>query len=188
MCVIYSGERVRLRPFADGDEFARLKLAANREPNVHWGPLHIAERTYGRQFAAAGLLDPQVYCEFAVERLDTGELVGREEWGPVKPGAISTTIGTEILPAHQHQGFGIEAKLLALSFLFESYPIQTVGATTVSTHVRAQQGLVACGMRLIGTLRRVLIKDGRYAHLLKYCIFRDEWEQLPIRRIVKRGA
>ena len=76
MHVVYTGERVRLRPFKSEDEFAWLLGETMAIPNDHWGPGWWPEAARNKDFAQAGMLDPGKYSSFAVERLDTGECIG----------------------------------------------------------------------------------------------------------------
>ena len=133
------------------------------------------------------MLATDKYSQFAIERLDTGEVVGAEEYGAIKPDSISIWLGTEILRPHWSNGFGIEAKQLVLCYLFENFPLETVTADTCSPHVRAQRGLEACGMRYVGKYRGTHIKGGRYEDVYNYQIFREQWEQLDYKHKVVRG-
>jgi len=188
MHTIYTGKRVRLRPFASADEFVTLDDKFMAVPSTYWGPNWRPRAERAAEFDATGLIDAMQYSAFAVERLDTGELIGLEEFGGVSPGRLYTWLGTFILDSHQRQGFGIEAKQLMLCYLFENLPLETVHAVTTSSHTRARAGLEASGMSLIGRKHRVLLVAGKRYDEVCYQISRAEWEQLPIRQVVKRGA
>jgi RimJ/RimL family protein N-acetyltransferase len=183
----YTGERVLIRPFKDKAEYRYVMEHSTALPNDNWGPWHWPEAIAGTNFDESGLLSADKYSQFAVERLDTGEVVGYEEYGPPEPAGISAWLGTEILRPHWSNGFGIEAKQLVLCYLFENFPLETVYADTCSPHVRAQRGLEACGMRYVGKFNGTHIKDGRYEDVYNYQIFREQWEQLDYRHTVKRG-
>ncbi|MBN2080973.1 GNAT family N-acetyltransferase [bacterium] len=188
MHVIYTGERVRLRPFASAEEFIKLDDNFMAVPNPFWGPDWRSHAKRTAEFTGNGLIDPLAYSAFAVERLDTGELIGIEECGDVHATKLYTWIGTFILADHRRQGFGIEAKQLMMCHLFENLPLSSILAVTMSNHARALAGLQVCGMRHIGYKRRVRQCDGKVLDEVMFQILREEWEQLPIRRIVKRGA
>jgi RimJ/RimL family protein N-acetyltransferase len=183
----YTGELVRIRPFADSAEFGQLNAALNMEDEFwgqNWWPHNSMRQAYDRH----AMLDPELWFSFmAVDRLDTGELIGYEVIQLPKGGVITAEIGTGILRQHWHRGFGREAKRLALRLLFENFPLAAVTATTLAHHRRAIAGIVAIGMRYEGAIRRSAYCQGRWAHKLKYVIFREEWEQLPIRQESNRG-
>lgn len=187
MHTIWTGERVRLRPFNDFDEYNQLGNECWIEPNDHWGPGWWPSGDRKKLYDSGGMLDLTKYSCFAVERLDTGELVGFEEFGRIRPGATSAWLGTEIRRAHWHNGFGIEAKLLMECFLFENFPILNVWADTLESHTRARNGLLACGMSYVGRKRGFFHTSGKYYDQVCYLITRAQWESLPIRQVVKRG-
>jgi RimJ/RimL family protein N-acetyltransferase len=187
MYTIYTGERVRLRPFKDDVEHAQAVVRSLGRPNDHWGPDHWSEPDRKKEFEPAGMLDPAKYSHFAVERLDTGECVGWEEHGPLLTGHLNTWLGTDIQRPHWHMGFGLEAKQLMLCYLFENFPLETVRGDTCGHHFRAQRGLLDCGMHEIGRLRGIHYAGGVRYDILQYQIFRDEWEALGYWRKVQRG-
>ena len=185
---VYTGERVRIRPFRSVEEWTHVISEEQQEPNDHWGYWHWPRAEARKEFEKGGLLATDKYSAFAVERLDTGEFIGYEEYGGILPGRCATWIGTFIRRPHWHNGFGIEAKLLNLCNLFENYPLRMVFADTTQTHVRAQNGLKACGLEYVGARRKAHCYHGRYVDVVQYQIMREDWEQLPIRGIVKRGV
>jgi RimJ/RimL family protein N-acetyltransferase len=186
MHTIWTGERVRLRPCKDEAERCDLYEELHVTPNQFWGAWWSARQKVKKDFEEAGMLAADKYSTFAVERLDTGELVGYEEYGPI-PTGIGAWVGTFIKPEHWHQGFGIEAKQLCYCYLFESFPLVRVDSGTLEHHIRARNGLELSGMRYEGRVRRMHFMDGCYYDMVAYAIFREQWEQLPIRQIVKRG-
>jgi len=186
MITTWTGERVRLRPFASADERCDQLAQIRIKPNQFWGAWWTARQKANKDFEDCGLLSTDKYGCFAVERLDTGELVGFEEHGFLD-GGITAWFGTFLKPEHWHRGFGIEAKLLAFCYLFENFPLESIDSGTLDNHVRARRGMLQSGMHFEGRVRRYHYLDGEYHNLVFYRIFREEWEQLPIRRIVKRG-
>lgn len=187
MYTTYTGERVRIRPYTDEQEFHYVMDRCSDQPNDHWGPWHWPRGERDKEYKGTGMLDPGKYSQFAVERLDTGEVVGLEEFGEMNPGAISTWLGTDIHREHWSNGFGIEAKQLMLCFLFENFPLQSVRADTVSHHRRAWRGLEAVGMKHIGFFRGLHCVDGVRYDIPQFVIFREAWEQQDYTHKVRRG-
>jgi len=183
----WTGERVRLRPFKDETEWCDLQDELHIEPNQFWGPMWTPRLQHVRKFEEAGLLEAGKGCSFAIERLDTDELVGVENNGLEYLHGLVGWVATIIKQQHWHNGFGIEAKQLAYCHLFETYPITQVWADTVECHTRAANGIYRSGMKFDYRAKCIHHIDGRYYDLVCYSIFREEWEQLPIRQIVKRG-
>lgn len=188
MHTIWTGERVRLRPFRDAEEWCGLREAIHDEPNFHWGPMWSPRQRDAKRFEDAGLIDAGKHSVFAIERLDTGELVGFENHGLEAPHDLVGWVGTFIKEEHWHNGFGIEAKLLCYCYLFENYPITQIWADTVECHTRAASGLHRSGMRFDCRAKCFHCIDGKYYDLVCYSLMREEWEQLPIRQVVRRGA
>jgi len=187
MHTVYTGERVRLRPFTDKEEILGLWDELHTVPNEFWGPWWDTRQTREKKFEDAGMIDPGKYSMYAMERVDTGELVGYEEHGGMEHGAIFNWFGTFIKPEHWSNGFGIEAKQLCMCYLFENYPLMRLDTATLQNHKRARAGLIACGMYYEGAIRGYHYSDGRYWDMVCYAINREEWETLPIRKVVKRG-
>lgn len=188
MHVIYTGKLVRLRPFRDADEVASLICNQEIWFNEHWGQWYEPEATVRKDFEETGFLSADKYSMFAIERLDTGELVGCEEYGGMSPARFNTWIGTMILEQHRSKGFGREAKQLAMCYLFENYPLQMIWSDTTSEHTRAQAGLEAVGFQPIGTARRFKKRNDRFFDNPFYQLFREDWEKMPVREYVTRGA
>ena len=113
--------------------------------------------------------------------------MGREECGLWGPGSTNGWFGTNVAPEHRGRGFGIEAKLLMLCFLFENFPVWRVGSDTVVDHLPARRGMEACGMQLEGYLRAEHFRAGQWFDIPWYVIFRPEWEKLEVRQYVKRA-
>jgi RimJ/RimL family protein N-acetyltransferase len=188
MYATYTGERTRLRPLASRDEAMSIHSQIRRLPNEYWGPGWYPREEVAKQYdEKGGLCGASGENMFAVERLDSGEVIGFEFCGLWGPGSIAGWFGTNIAPEHRGLGFGIEAKLLMLCFLFENYPVNHVGSDTVADHWPARRGMEACGMTQEGLLKGRLLRAGLYYDVVWYGILRRDWEKLPIRQVVTRG-
>ena len=178
---------MRLRPFASEQEYSDLKEQLHVEPNDYWGAWWHPRAKTKKDFEETGMLNADKYSTFAVERLDTNELVGLEEYGGTASGRCNAWIGTFISREHWHNGFGIEAKQLCLCHIFENFQVPRVEADTLENHQRAARGLHLCGMKFEGRAKKYHYMDGHYYDIVCYRIFREEWEQQPFRHGVKRG-
>jgi RimJ/RimL family protein N-acetyltransferase len=189
MHLIYTGKLVRLRPVASKEELAMVDAQTHSLPNEHWGPFWHPIPGMIKKFEETGLLKGASgeNC-FIIERLDTSEPVGMEWCGLWGAGTIGGWFGTGIAPAHRGQGYGKEAKLLMLCYLFENFPVHRVGSDTVVNHWAARRGMEACGMQLEGYLRAAHCRNGQWYDVPWYVIFRREWEKLDVREYVRRGA
>jgi RimJ/RimL family protein N-acetyltransferase len=187
MHVIYTGERVRLRPFASFEEYNSVTAEDYAQPDPYRGPRWWPEPDRSERFKLRGMIGPEAYSNYAIEELECGTVVGTEGHSPITSGQIWANLGTYLLPEWRGKGLGIEAKQLMLCLLFENYPLQVVQASTIEHHRRARQSLEACGMQLFGQLRGIERVDDVVYDEVQYRIFREQWEQLPIRDRVQRG-
>jgi len=190
MHVEYTGERVKLRPFADAKELAALIAELTLQPHEFWPYNWWPQGEIAKAFKDQGMIGgegAQPCGFFAIERLDTRELIGFEIAVIPKAEVIHAEIATVILERHWSNGFGREAKNLAMCFLFENFPLRRIDGVTIGTHIRAQAGMVAVGMTCEGEIGHAF-SMGHYHPAVHFEITREEWEELPIRQTVKRGA
>ncbi len=188
MYTTYEGQQVRLRPFRDLGEASSVFAEENGTPNPHWGPYHEAAAEISGEFSDCALLPDNGRRILCVERLDTGEVVGYEEVGPLSLPRLVAWVGTFIRPAQQRRGFGMEAKRLMFCMLFENMPIESIMADTVATHQRARRGLELCGMRCIGQRPAVHYRHGRYEAVVYHQLLRSDWEAMDYRHHVRRSG
>jgi len=189
MHVVWTGERVRLRPFDSAQELYELSAELHVECTPYWGPMWFSRPQEELKFESTGLIDATGICIFAVDRLDSGQTIGTECTIMPKPGGLGAEVGTFILREHQRHGFGVEAKQLALCFLFENFPLEYVKACTLRSHRPAHRSLELCGMQLItGCKDAVHYRGGKYEAQVYYRMTREQWEGLPTRKTVKRGG
>ncbi len=187
MHVVYTGNRVRIRPFVD---LAEANLVLDEDyalPDPFRGPRWYALSERKTDFEKLGFIDSSSYSTFAIELIETSEVVGISGGSGSKPGVLAVNIGTYILAENRGQGYGIEAKQLMLCRMFECFQVDAVRASTMEHHASARASLEACGMNYFGKLRAIEFTKGRYYDEVQYEIFREEWEKLTIREIVKRG-
>ena len=171
---MYAGELVRLRPFASAEEGLALVREIHLSLIPGWGEQWVPQPEISRMWEPDGWMGEEV--TFAVERLDTGELVGFENAMPPKPPRLRGMVSTYIREAHRGRGYGVEAKQLAMRFLFEHYPLEQVEAITLATHRSALRGLELCGMREEGRLIGCTVSEGRWDDKVFFTISRSEWE------------
>ncbi|MCB1186567.1 GNAT family N-acetyltransferase [bacterium] len=184
MFTTYTGKLVRIRPFRDESELRAFCAAQFRTLNEHFGDCRwrIDDAVERFRFNLLGGLET---C-FAIEQSGSGEPVG---WVNARPqrDQLAGSIGTEILTEHRSQGYGREAKLLALCHMFENFPLQSVWAVTLGKHQRSARGLEAIGMQCRGSKNVSEYSQAGYASRLYYQIMREDWEKLPVRQTVRRG-
>src|SRR4051812_2755257 len=83
-------------------------------------------------------------------------------------------IGITIAPAHRGRGYGTEAQRLLVAYLFATYPIARVQATTDITNAAEQRALERAGFAREGVLRQAQFRAGSWHDLAMFGKLRDE--------------
>lgn len=187
MYSVYTGEQVRLRPWNDAGELFDYSLQSHLAPipilGAHWYSRGHEEQAVRED----GFLNPQRLCAFVIEDLGSGKAVGMECCIFLPDAPLAAELGTTLLEEYRGHGRGVEAKQLALCFLFENFPFARAGAYTMHTHARSKRGMELLGMHYEGTKRCVYFSEGALVDFVYYVIFREEWEQQEYRSRVRRG-
>ncbi len=187
MFTTYTGERVRLRPWRDVDELNAYTFDQQLPPPPVLRPSWYSTGHETALFDNGGGLDPHGICAFAIEELSSGEAIGFEACCFLSQAPLAAEVGTGIRPAWRGRGLGVEAKRLALCFLFENFPLERIGGYTMHTHQRSRRGLELLGLHYEGTLRCAYFSAGQWVDLAYYVIFREQWEGMAYRHRVNRG-
>lgn len=182
-----STDRLLLRPFRD-DDFATVHRYAGNLDNLRmtsWGPNTEEEtRAFLRAAQTSALntsdRDGGRGCdfEFAVERKDTGELIGGVGL-TVDASGTQAEIGWTLRLDQHRNGFGTEAARALLRFGFEDLSLHRIWATCRADNIGSYRVMEHCGMR-----REALLLQSRPGRAcdplpwydgLHYAILREEW-------------
>jgi RimJ/RimL family protein N-acetyltransferase len=156
-----------------------------KEEEKFWGYKRCPLEREHERFNNTGALDVR-YGEFALELWESGTAIGGVNY--VMDSLTATAnIGTYIKAEQRRRGYGVEGKQLLMCWLFDNWPLLRCEAVTLTHHWRARRGVELAGMSLESVSKRRRWSRGKLAGWLTYRIFREEWERLPIRQIVKRG-
>ncbi len=171
------GEHVDLRPIAE-DDLDRIE-AWETDPNYHG-----EYNSFGLR-PAGGLR--RAFAQHAYLTDDHGELlvlnkaveaVGVVGYRVVKHGGGLSNrvyeIGLTIAPDHRRRGYGAEAQSLLASYLFATYTIARVQATTDVSNVPEQRALERAGFTREGVLRQAQFRNGSWHDLVMYSKLRGE--------------
>ena len=171
------GERIRLRPIRRSD----LELLQAWEDDVaasgsyNFFGLKPAEGLLHR-FDEKGLLDDH-RGTLLVETL-ADQPLGTVSWHPVQygPNAASRAlnIGIGLIPIARGQGYGAEAQRLLAGYLFATYPVARVEASTDVTNLAEQRALEKAGFTRDGVLRQAQWRAGAWHDLVVYSKLRGE--------------
>ncbi len=129
-----------------------------------------------RSFAEHGLLTDQLGTLMIVK--PAGEVVGmmsfhQVHYGP-NGGSLAYNIGLNLLPAQRGKGYGTEAQRLLAAYLFQTYPIARVEASTDVTNLPEQRALEKAGFVREGVLRQAQWRAGAWHDLMLYSKVRSD--------------
>ncbi len=83
-------------------------------------------------------------------------------------------IGITVAPSQRGQGYGAEAQRLLVDYLFATYPIARVQATTDVTNLAEQRALERAGFSREGILRQAQFRAGGWHDMVMYSKLRGE--------------
>jgi RimJ/RimL family protein N-acetyltransferase len=117
-----------------------------------------------------------------VERA-TRQAVGSTRFGDIAPEHGRVEIGwTWIAPSRQRTAVNTEAKLLQLTYAFETLGAGRVALKTDARNSRSQRAIERLGAVREGVLRRhIRLPDGYMRDTVYYSILGDEWPAVKAR-------
>jgi RimJ/RimL family protein N-acetyltransferase len=171
------GEQVGLRPVVAADlpllEAWENDVAVHSEYNMFG--LRPA-RGMGESFGRSGFLDDSQGTLIVVTL--GGEVVGTMSYHTVaygpNSGSRTYNFGISLLPDQRGKGYGSEAQRLLAAYLFDTYPIARVEASTDVTNLPEQRSLEKAGFTREGVLRKAQWRGGEWHDLVVYSKLRGE--------------
>lgn len=109
-----------------------------------------------------------------------GSVIGDVQWHAVPygppPMSNAFNIGIRILPAYQGHGHGTGAQIELAGYLFATYPVNRVEASTDVTNRAEQRALEKSGFTREGILRGSQWRDGQWHDMFLYSRLRSDGE------------
>jgi RimJ/RimL family protein N-acetyltransferase len=87
-------------------------------------------------------------------------------------GTTGAVIGEK---AYWGKGYGSEAKMLLLNYLFNTLNLYKVCSLVLAFNKRSQAYSEKCGYKVEGVLKRHLFKNGRYHDEVHMAVFKKDW-------------
>jgi RimJ/RimL family protein N-acetyltransferase len=174
---VIRGELVDLRPLVASD-VERAELVAN-DPDYN-GPFGMyslaAAGDVRRRFEHDGYLNHDHGRLIVADK--SGATVGVVSYivvfhGP-PPANRVYNIGIDIDPAHRRRGYGAEAQSLLARYLFDTYTIERVEASTDIENIPEQRALERAGFTREGILRHAQWRAGAWRDICIYGKLRGE--------------
>jgi RimJ/RimL family protein N-acetyltransferase len=124
----------------------------------------------------AHALGPEFVAWATVEKA-SGKAIGSTRFGDIEPDHDRVEIGwTWIAPAFQRTAVNTEAKLLQLTYAFETLGAGRVALKTDGRNERSQAAIARLGAVREGVLRRhTRLPDGYVRDTVYFSILADEW-------------
>ena len=173
------GELVDLRPLAGRATSSAAERVAN-DPDYNGAVRHVCAG--GRRRRA-----PALRARTAISATTTAGWSCRQErrrrWASSPSSPSSTArrrptgvynIGIDIDPAHRRRGYGAEAQSLLARYLFDTYTIERVEASTDIENIPEQRALERAGFTREGILRRAQWRAGAWRDVCIYSKLRGE--------------
>jgi RimJ/RimL family protein N-acetyltransferase len=184
---VIEGRLVRLRPFRRDD--LPLLRAWHDSPEVmrYWGqasPL-VLEDQFGADLTGRfSRFDESGYLAIVPIEPKDAQPIGRCEWEHLdrlnRSAEVMILIGE---PAYWGHGFGTDALVTLLHYLFDVQRLHRVTLTVLSWNERAIRSYEKVGFAVEGVLREDVYDDGSYHDQTVMSILRDEfdewWRQTP---------
>lgn len=177
-----STERLLLRAWRDSDLPALVALNADAEVMRHFPAPMDAEQSAQLLARIRAHFDEHGFGFWALERRDTGELIGVTGLAQVgfdAPFVPAVEIGWRLARAHWRQGYASEAARASLAVAFEQLGLDEVLSFTVPANLPSQAVMRSIGMQRddSGDFLHPRVPSGHplQPHVL-YRISREQWE------------
>ena len=171
------GELVSLRPLTAADLERAERVANDPDYNGPFGTYALAaDGDVRRRFEIDGYLSHDHGRLIVVDA--SGATVGVVSYiaifhGP-PPSNRVYNIGIDIDPAHRRRGYGAAAQALLARYLFDTYTIERVEASTDVENVAEQRALERAGFTREGILRHAQWRAGAWRDICLYSKLRGE--------------
>lgn len=175
--MMIQGERIRLRPMKAADIDMLHSRASDPAFEGEYNNFGLnPDKHLQRTFEADGFLSAK-HGRLVVENLE-GEFVGTIGYRSVRygpnDGSTQYAIGISLAPEQRGKGYGAAAQKLLADYLFKTYPIMRVEASTDATNIAEQRALAKAGFTRELTVRKAQWRGGEWHDLLVYSKLRGE--------------
>lgn len=175
------GERIQLRAFRP-DEFDMVRAWFD-DPEKVAGPQQPFWAETGDLVYQGLQYDSEPNAEggrLAIELLDSQKVIGIIRYGTVsllQQLVAFYEIGYAITDlAERRKGYAREACVLLIDYLFETYSIRRIGASTLGANEPSARLLEDLGFTHEGAIRKAAYFADEWADYFWYGLLREEWE------------
>lgn len=172
--IFLEGKIVNLRPLVKTDANTLAVWIDN--PEIRFFVSNVLPRTpHFEESWIEGLEKDQENIVFGIETKE-GQFIGvmgvhRIDW-------VHRTCTTGAIIGEKDfwgKGFGTDAKMYLLKYIFDDLNLYKVCSTVIFYNKRSLNYSLHCGYKVEGTRRKHIFKDGKYHDLIELGLFRNEW-------------
>lgn len=171
------GEKICLRPVRKADLMILHAYANDAESNSEYNTFGLKpDQHLAVAFEQDGLLN-SLSGTLLVTTFDD-QYIGDVSYHIVRygPNSASTAynIGIELAREYRGKGYGVEAQKLLAQYIFMTYPVMRVEASTDVSNIPEQRALEKAGFTRDGILRKAQWRAGQWHDLMLYSKLRGE--------------
>lgn len=172
------GEKVYLRVVTEADLPLLNAWSNDIDFNSEYNSFGLQQaNAMEKHFAEHGLLSPQ-QGELLIVTSNNDDIIGSISYRQVRygpnEGSVAFNIGISIAAKHRGKGYGVEAQKLLTSYLFSTYPVMRIEASTDRENIAEQRALEKAGFTREGVLRQAQWRTGQWHDLVVYSKLRGE--------------
>ncbi|HPH96035.1 MAG TPA: GNAT family protein [Anaerolineaceae bacterium] len=135
-------------------------------------------REFVAQMSAAEPGIPGEWYQLALEPKAGGEIIGDAAFKRLKADPRQAEIGLTLSRERQKQGYGLEATLRLLAYLFDDLGLHRVMATCDVENIPAARTLAQAGLRREAHFIEHLWYKGRWSSEFVYAMLNREWQEI----------
>lgn len=169
--------RVQLRPVKRSDLEILAEHVNDLDFKGEYNDFGLRDTEYFEQaFAQDGMLNPQ--NSTLVVTIQDDQVIGTVSYHMVRygsnEGSRAYNIGIGLDAEYRGQGYGVEAQRLLTAYIFSTYTVMRVEATTDIENVAEQRALEKAGFTREGVLRKSQWRHGTWHDMIMYSKLRGE--------------
>lgn len=172
-------ERLRLRPFADGDADALFALNSDAYVLRYWDSPPWTDRSSIERFMTGcrRMEEEGTGARVAIERTSDQMFVGWCTFNSWNPDFKSASLGYCFTQSAWGHGYATESARAVLGWAFDTLDLNRVQSETDTRNVASARVLEKLGFEREGTLREDCIVNGDVSDSWVYGLLRRDWER-----------
>ena len=172
------GEKVYLRVVTEADLALLITWSNDMDFNSEYNSFGLQSiNEIEKRFAENGLVSSR-HGSLLIVTSNSDDIIGSVSYHQVRygpnEGSAAFNIGISIATEHRGKGYGVEAQKLLASYLFATYPVMRIEASTDRENIAEQRALEKAGFTREGVMRQAQWRGGSWHDLVVYSKLRGE--------------